>query len=375
MTTSSAAAASFPCAQCGADTAFDPATSCLACAHCGHRAPVARGAAPIVERDFRAAMAAAARRPATELGGTEVECRACGARVVVAGHAGRCAFCDSALVVAVERSDDIVLPESLLPFAVDRATATGAFATWLGERWFAPRDLVARARKDGLDGVYLPHWTFDSETSTDYTGQRGDDYTETEHYTDSQGKRQTRQVKKTRWSSASGTVRVDFDDVLVCASTSLPDRLVVGLEPWDLDALVPFDGRYLAGFVAERYRIDLDDGFRRAEDRMEPAIERAIRRDIGGDHQRISSKDVSHRDVSFKHVLLPLWISSYRYRDRVYRVTVNARTGEVSGERPWSALKIGLLVLLIAAVVATAAYVIYRATEQRRADEQQQFVG
>ncbi|MBV9774716.1 MAG: hypothetical protein JO040_12240, partial [Gemmatimonadetes bacterium] len=73
--------------------------------------------------------------------------------------------------------------------------------------------------------------------------------------------------------------------------------------------------------------------------------------DIGGDEQRIHSTDTRYDDVTFKHILLPVWISAYRYREKVYRRLVNARTGEVQGERPWSWIKIALLVLFVAALV------------------------
>jgi hypothetical protein len=226
---------------------------------------------------------------------------------------------------------------------------------------------VTRAKKDALDGVYLPYWTFDSQTTTSYRGARGDHYYVTERYTDSQGKSQTRQVQKTRWRSASGTVHVGFDDVLIAASAGLPPKVIAGLEPWDLDALVPFDGRYLAGFVAERYRVDLEAGFHLAEARMEPRIEAAIRGDIGGDVQRIDAMTVRHDDVRWKHLLLPVWVSSFRYRERLFRVTVNARTGEVSGERPWSWIKIGLLVLAIVAL-AVGGYLLWAAQAGGRAE-------
>ena len=155
----------------------------------------------------------------------------------------------------------------------------------------------------------------------------------------------------TRWHSASGTVHVGFDDVLVCGSQTLPRWLLEKLEPWDLGSLRAFDPAYLSGFVAERYRIGLEDGFKIAEERMVPRIRGAIESDIGGDEQRIGSMSVRHADVTFKHLLLPLWLSSFRYKDKSYRFIINARTGQVAGERPWSVVKIVLTVLVVIAVI------------------------
>jgi hypothetical protein len=198
---------------------------------------------------------------------------------------------------------------------------------------------MAKPDAQRLRGVYLPFWTYDADTTTDYTGERGDDYTTTESYTaveNGQTVTRTRTVVHTRWSGASGRVSNHFDDVLVPAGGAMPRPIVDRLEPWDLAALVPFADEYLASFESESYRIDLVSGFGLAKEVMQPVIDAAIRADIGGDHQRISQESTDYRDVTFKHLLLPMWVCSYRFRDRVYRFVVNARTGEVQGERPWS---------------------------------------
>ncbi|MHC4947345.1 MAG: hypothetical protein ACYTG1_03670, partial [Planctomycetota bacterium] len=205
----------------------------------------------------------------------------------------------------------------------------------------------------GLQGLYVPYWTYDSETTSRYTGMRGDHY----WVTVGSGKNR-RRVRRTRWRPAGGTVRNTFDDLLVLGSRSLPRKHADRLEPWDLEALVPHDEAYLAGFNAESYQIDLEEGFGIACGLMEPVIRATIRSDIGGDTQQIHSVQTEHDAITYKHVLLPVWTSSYRYRDRVYRLLINGRTGEVQGERPWSWVKIVLAVLGGLAAAAVAALVI-----------------
>jgi len=164
----------------------------------------------------------------------------------------------------------------------------------------------------------------------------------------------TRQVRHTRWTPVSGTVRNSFDDILVLASKSLPRRYVDSLDPWDLDSLVPYADEYLSGFRAESYQVSLAEGFEDAKGVMAAAIRESIRGDIGGDEQRIKSADTRYGKITFKHILLPVWMSAYRFRDRVFRILINARTGEVQGERPYSPWKIAgavLLGLLIIAVI------------------------
>ncbi|MCL2641207.1 MAG: hypothetical protein FWD53_10210, partial [Phycisphaerales bacterium] len=229
---------------------------------------------------------------------------------------------------------------------------------WIHSRWFAPNDLKHFANLGQLSGIYLPFWTYDSMTYTHYTGQRGDDYYVIETYRDSKGKTQTRHVRRTRWRYVSGEVGHFFDDVLVCASRSLPEKDVNKLEPWDLAALQNFDPRYLASFKTERYTVSLGEGFQKAQQIMAPEIRRLIQRNIGGDHQRIHSQRTQHVGVTYKHLLLPMWLAVYRYHNKTYRILVNARTAEVTGSRPYSFAKITTTILLALLALATIIWLV-----------------
>ena len=84
------------------------------------------------------------------------------------------------------------------------------------------------------------------------------------------------------------------------------------------------------------------------------------RRDIGGDEQRVSNVETQYSAVTFKHLLLPVYVGAYRFNDKVFQVVVNGRTGEVQGERPYSVWKILLLVLAILFVLLVLAFVFGR---------------
>jgi len=149
----------------------------------------------------------------------------------------------------------------------------------------------------------------------------------------------------------SGQVQNNFDDILVIASHSLPKKYTERLEPWNLSQLVSYNDKYLSGFRSESYQVDVPTGLNEAKEKMTPTIRTTISRDIGGDEQRIVSMNTSYSDITFKHILLPIWISSYRFKDKVYRFLINGQTGEVQGERPYSAIKIILTVLVVIAVI------------------------
>jgi hypothetical protein len=203
----------------------------------------------------------------------------------------------------------------------------------------------------------VPYWTFDADTKSSYRGERGTVYHETRTVT-RDGKPVQQTVTKVRWRAASGRVARFFDDVLVLASKSLPKKFTDALAPWDLDGLEPYRPEFLAGFRAEGYAVELEEGFVEARAHMDRVILRDVKFDIGGDRQRVHNIDTTVSDVTFKHVLLPVWMAAYRYRGKSYRFVVNGRTGRVQGERPWSAWKIAFAVLLGAIVAAGIGYVV-----------------
>src|SRR6056297_3134627 len=276
----------FPCDQCGADYRFAPDRGELVCDHCGHAEAVAQAGpwdSSIRELDFDRALAQDL--PDQEIEETRVlSCPNCAAQVEFDAslHAAECPFCATPLVTDTG-SHRHIKPRGLLPFALDEGAAREALITWLGSLWFAPNGLTDYARKGRkMNGIYVPYWTFDADTKSQYTGQRGTHYYETRTVM-RDGKRQQVRVRKTRWRAVSGRVARFFDDVLVLASKSLPKKYTDGLEPWNLTMLESYAPEYLAGFRAEGYGIDVEDGFDEARQIMDDQIRRDIRADIGGD--------------------------------------------------------------------------------------------
>ena len=90
----------------------------------------------------------------------------------------------------------------------------------------------------------------------------------------------------------------------------------------------------LVAYLARTYETKLDAGFFAAKQRIEAVIETDIRRHIGGDTQRIRSIHARYDAITFKHLLLTVWLLAYRYNENIYQVVVNAGTGEVQGRSP-----------------------------------------
>lgn len=354
----------FPCEGCGADLEFHIGQQGLKCPFCGFSKEIS-AEGEIVEQDLHETFERVARLRRERQSGSneeaapdppqEVRCAACGAKVIFTGSivSTDCAYCSSPIQIdSAKQAEDRIPVDGVLPFQIRKQRAAECLREWVKSRWFAPNEFKKRGAEGKFTGVYLPYWTYDSMTFSHYRGERG------EHYWVTVGSgKDKRRERRTRWYPASGAFQRFFDDVLVAAGEGLPRKLLRALEPWPLEKCLPYDQQVLAGYLARTYDVEVDQGFKLAEKRIDQAILAEVKSRIGGDTQRVHSVQTRHDALTYKHLMLPTWLLGYRFRDKAYQVVVNAATGEVQGERPWSWVKILFAILgglIVAGGVAAA---------------------
>ncbi len=344
----------FHCPACGAEAHWNPGKQALICPYCGTESPAVlqtRGdGTSVVERDLAEALRTI---PDSTRGWqatkTSVRCQSCRAiSVFDPSHVGnRCEFCGASALVPYEQIDAPFRPESLLPFTISETRARELIREWYGRLWLAPNAFRSKAITDTVTGLYLPYWTFDANAHARYTAEAG-----TYYYTGS-GKNRRRHV---RWRPTSGAVSHVFDDELVCASVGVDGSRLRKIEPFPTSDLIPFDAGYLAGWTVERYQIDLVAAAQKSRDRMLATLRRLCAQDIKADTHRNLSVNATFSHETFKHILVPIWLLTYMYRTSAYQVVVNGVTGSIAGSRPWSWIKIGLIVLLALVVLLAIAW-------------------
>jgi predicted RNA-binding Zn-ribbon protein involved in translation (DUF1610 family) len=343
----------YPCDSCGASLEFDPATQKLKCPACGNVQDVVTDAQRrTAEQDFATAVAAlkasAGTGPVLD-GEKEVVCQSCGGHTTFTGTltSTRCPYC----ATPIQRDDVHDAParlavDGVLPFKVDQKRARDVVEKWINGRWFAPSEFKKYKQTGSFTSVYAAYFTYDADAVTEYVGRRG------EEYTVEVGEGDNRHTEtRVRWYPAAGTVENQFDDLCVLANDGFQRDKVVALEPWPTAEAVPFSPEYVAGHLCRTYDNDVEACFPDAQKRMESEIESSIRSDIGGDRQEISHKTTDYRSLTYKHLLLPIWLLTVIYAGKPFQVFINGVTGEVQGQRPWSKVKLGIL---IAAVVIVA---------------------
>lgn len=346
----------FPCPGCGAALHWDPDSGGLRCPFCGAGRKVESDPdATIEERALDEALLAAKHDREDPRRVRRVDCRSCGAVVEVppTEKAGRCAWCGSSRIIEEEESSPRIVPQAVLPFAVDADDAAARFRKWIRSLWFRPNALRDRSTMADLRGVLVPFWTFDASASSEWTALAGYHY-----YVAVQVGKQTVMQQRTRWVPAAGRRRDMHDDVLVCAGRGLNGKLLHRILPFPLQSLRPYRPEYLAGWAAEAYAIDAREGWSTAEKRIREEQRARCAGDVPGDTHSGLSVDTVLTGRTYKHVLLPVWVASYRFRDRTWTFLVNGATGEIHGDAPFSWIKITLFVLAILAVLAGIALAV-----------------
>lgn len=275
-------------------------------------------------------------------------CKYCGAEVVmdVNDLSTTCAFCGSNHVTEAVDDSGTLSPGGVVPFKITQQEAAERFQKWIGAKLFAPNAAKKGSKPDAFQGVYLPYWTFDAQTETDYTGRYGKDR---------RVKRGDHTETVTDWYKTAGHYSEFIDDQLICASKKHTESFLKQIEPFETGDNVVYSPEYLSGFLAERYTVPLEEGWAGAtkdiEAHLRSMVRNKIEKDNKADRSEINTFNVAFSQMTYKYLLLPIWFSSFTFNGNVFQFVVNGQTGKVGGKSPVSPIKVAIAVIIAIAVI------------------------
>lgn len=330
------------CPQCGGIMEFDPKSSGMKCLYCDYEEQINEtraDAGTADELDFSKAEETGNCNWGVET--KTVICKACGGESVYDAMqiAGQCVYCGSNQVME-EKGKNTLAPGGVCVFKLDKKQAGENFKKWLGKRFFCPKIVKETAEADKFQGVYLPYWTFDTDTVTKYSARYGIDKRKK--------KSDGSTVVVTDWHYTSGTYRQFIDDELVSASIQHDRTLMANIEPFNTKDNVAYKPEYISGFASERYAVGLKEGWERAKSSIYGKLRNSVRNRIRSEKHadRVDNlvTNTTYNNITYKYLLLPIWISSFRYGDKTYQFMVNGQTGKVAGRTPIDKVKVTLTV-------------------------------
>ena len=324
------------CTSCGANLTFDISTQCLRCEYCGEVKSLGTfqvlGKFPLSTLD---------KEGNSWSGESKVmRCANCGAQEVLSMKdiSAVCHFCGS---YKLTETNDIpgFKPNGILPFLFTKEQIEKEFSKWIKSKRFRPNKLK-QAKIATFNGVYTPCWVYDTAVNTSYSGVFYDEYKDKDGDTHK------------RYYNVSGTRGDVFADVAINVGGKIDEKDFNTLKPFDFTKAVPYDSAYLLGFAANHYSVDADVAFGSAKEYMEKRIKSFIIAKENADGCDKLDLHCTYFDTMYNYLLLPVWVMTYNYKNKEYRIMSNGQTGEIVGKAPRSAVKI-VSAFLIAYIICT----------------------
>jgi Zn finger protein HypA/HybF involved in hydrogenase expression len=293
-------------------------------------------------------------------------CEGCGSEVATDPEQRSyvCPFCDSTYVVEFSpEQSGRQKPEFVIGFAVTVDQAREKYQQWLqSNSWFRPGDLKNASVVDKMKGIYLPFWSFSMLAESSWNARIGEYWYRTETYTTTENGKtvtKTRQVRETEWWNLSGNHHRYHAGYMVSGSKGLAQKDADRIKPFQLPALKRYEPYYLAGWLSEEYTISLEAALESSKQEFYDRERGEVTSFMPGDTHRDLRVSTNFSNINSDLCLLPIYLLSYRHKDKLFRFMVNGQTGKVAGDKPLSWLKIGifstgvlLVVLLVILLIA-----------------------
>ncbi len=337
-----------PCPSCGNHLQYSAEKKKINCQHCGYDEEITAANDKVQEKELKSAIQDVEQFIPEDSGKKVFDCGNCGAQFMVESDRLKvnCGFCGSKNVNLDAHKHQFIKPIGIIPFYVSREEANKKFNRWIKQGAFHPNKLKKLAALEDLHGVYIPFWTYDAQTSSNWSGDAGYYNAQNVGMPNRRGSLRGQRVPQINWRNKSGHIKHFFDDVLVVASGELEQAEIEKVQPYRLEEVVNYDPRLIMGWEAEVYQVEIDEGYQKAEQIIEHRLRNMCSAQLGGDTQRNLHVTSQKFAQTYKHIVLPMWICSYTYQGKVFRFLINGQTGRVNGQKPLSYFKIGFLILL-----------------------------
>lgn len=331
------------CPACGANMVYDSVRGKLYCEHCDTVVEVR--ARTSEEQDFERLLSR------TDEWGAETHvfrCENCGAQEVLADGeiAKKCPFCGTTNIVHTDELPGL-RPNGVVPFSIAKDDAIRRVRRWARKKLFAPRRFRKEADPENVNGMYMPAFSFDTSADAWYSGVLGK-----YHYRTKRVNGRTVQERYLVTFPIRGNYSMFFDDILIQASDKIGQKSLNALQPFDTNESKEYRKEYLSGYTAGQYSKDGLACWEEAKGVIHGRLRSAILAGYHYDTIVSFNLDFHCRNTTYKYLLLPIYVGHCSWKKKLYHFFVSGHNGKVTGKAPVSPLKVGIAVLLGAAVVA-----------------------
>lgn len=333
------------CPSCGSELSYNTQSQTLKCRHCDTSLPISIKAIANTKKLY----AEDINLQPEKLSTFQYKCKSCGNTHSIVSEVGlkRCPSCGSSNIS--KKIDISIRPDGIIPFRISHDQAALIFKHWIKKRPFAPNDLKKLAKNKKLSASYYPAWNFDYDSTVVYSGvgikthsdMDGDTYTTSHPFNES--------------------IEIEVNNFFESANTKISGSLFRELGEFGLGELKEFQPELTFGWAAATNDNDIHASYKEFTKNAHAMHERKIKKDLNLRFSSVLDLRVTSyfKKVLFSYIYLPLWANHYTYKEKDYHCYINGYNGKAVGKSPKSAVKILLLVLGIAAFIATI-YILTR---------------
>ena len=267
-------------------------------------------------------------------------CNSCGGEVYADANtsATTCPYCGNPVILK-GRLQGALKPDYVIPFKNTNEDLIPVMQKYLKKKIFLPGKFKTENEIKEIKGVYVPFWIHDADVDgtvrwkgyTQRTWTSGDyRYTEKKYY------------------SIIRAGKLGFDHIPVDGSQKMPDDLMESIEPFEFDKAVKFEPMYLTGYLSDKYDVDKEQVFPRANQRIKEGTIDQFRTTISTSYKEleVQSTNLSLYNTHVDYALYPVWLMATQYKDKNYMFAMNGQTGKMTGNLPMAKLKAFLLTMI-----------------------------
>ena len=267
-------------------------------------------------------------------------CQSCGGEILGDENtaATHCPYCDNPVVMSGQFTGTL-RPDLVVPFKLTKEQAKEALSQHLNKKPLLPKLFKTKNRIESIQGIYVPFWLFDADANANIRYKA----TRVHHWSDS-----NYNYTRTSFYSLLRAGTIGFDNVPVDGSSKMRNELMESIEPFDLSQGVDFQTAYLAGYLADKFDVEAEVCKTRANQRIQSSTESAFAATTVG----YATVLPEHTSINLhggrvRYALLPAWILTTRWRDKIYTFAMNGQTGKMVGNLPidWKLFWIYLLTI------------------------------
>lgn len=254
-------------------------------------------------------------------------CKSCGGEIACDENtaAASCPFCGNP-VVMMKNFSGMLKPDYVIPFRLDKKAAKAAWKKHCEGKRLLPKVFTEQRHMNEIKGVYVPFWLFyaDAKVNMRYKATKVRTWSDSKYY-----------YTETKYYSVSRGGRMKFERIPVDGSEKMPDDLMESIEPFDFTKAVDFQTAYLAGYLADKYDADSEQGIARANDRIKKSAEKAFDETVKGYATvKKEASGIKLKNSKVKYALFPVWILSTTWNGRQYLFAMNGQSGKMAGDLP-----------------------------------------